>query len=60
MLPKLYTLNETADALRMSASTLKQIKSKGDIGFYKRPGAKGAVLFSEEHINAYLKHQCSL
>lgn len=55
MLPTLYTLKQTAETLRMSTRTLERIKAEGRIGHYKRPGQRGAILFSEQHINDYLK-----
>lgn len=55
----LYTLKEVAKSLRMSERSLQRLKAEGKIEHYKRPGQKGAILFSEEHVINYLKTYCS-
>ena len=60
MIPKLYTIKEVAETLRMSEKTLRRMMTSGKIEFYKNPGMTGKILFSEKHITDYLEKQCSI
>lgn len=49
---ELYTLDETKDRLKISASTLHRLIAKGVISHY-RVGVR--IMFSEEHLKEYLR-----
>ena len=52
---KLYPKQEAAEYLHIGMSTLNALIARGCIAYFKNPGSKGRVLFSEEHLDQYLE-----
>ncbi len=52
---KLYKKPEAAEYLCIGISSLNVLMARELISYYKNPGSRGRVVFSEEHLDQYLK-----
>jgi len=52
---KLYKKPDAAEYLCISISSLSVLMARGLITYFKNPGTRGRVLFSEEQLDQYLE-----
>lgn len=52
---KLYEKTDAAEYLHISLSTLNTLIAAKRISYFKNPGLRGRVLFSQEHLDKYLE-----